>query len=154
MDRDWMPTTQSIERVSGRSQEREFSMQRLSDETGLLAASLSAETRQVRELGAHVFDILIVPRVSISICNYRECVVETRWIETGCPPLSLSNESPVGARNGNFRCRDRATKSAILARIQQQRLRKPKNQGRMSLTSRTYCECLFHTTTTDVNAVR
>jgi hypothetical protein len=29
-------------------------------------------------------------------------VVETRWIETGCPLLSLSNESPVGARNGNF----------------------------------------------------
>ena len=28
MDRDWMPTTQSIERVSGGSQEREFSMQR------------------------------------------------------------------------------------------------------------------------------
>ena len=72
-------------------------------------------------------------------------VVETGWIETGCPPLSLSNESPVGARNGNFRCRDRATKSAILARIQRQRLRKPKNQGRMSLTSRPYRECLFHT---------
>jgi len=79
----------------------------------------------------------------------KDCVVETRWIETGCPPLSLSNESPVGARNGNFLCRDRATKSAILARIQRQRLRKPKNQGRMSLTSRTYCECLFHTTTTE-----
>ena len=31
MDRDWMPTTQSIERVSGRSQEREFSMQRQGD---------------------------------------------------------------------------------------------------------------------------
>jgi hypothetical protein len=46
-------------------------------------------------------------------------MVETKWIETGCPPLSLSNESPVGARNGNFRCRDKATKSAILARISQ-----------------------------------
>src|SRR6516162_7346018 len=46
-------------------------------------------------------------------------VVETTWIETGCPPLSLSNESPVGARNGNFRCGDKATKSAILARISQ-----------------------------------
>ena len=67
MDRDWMPTTQSIERVSGRSQEQKFSMQRQGD------------------------------------------------------------------------------KSAILARIQQQRLRKPKNQGRMSLTSRPYRECLFHT---------
>src|SRR6516164_3982090 len=76
-------------------------------------------------------------------------VVETRWIETGCPPLSLSNESPVGARDGNFRCRDRATISAILARIQQQGLRKPKNQGRMSLTSRPWCACLFHTTTTE-----
>jgi len=28
MDREWMPTTQSIERVSDRSQERDFSMQR------------------------------------------------------------------------------------------------------------------------------
>src|SRR5262249_31099332 len=63
----------------------------------------------------------------------RDWLVETRWIETGCPPLNLSNESPVGARNGNFRCRNRATKPAILARIQQQRLRKPQNQGRMSL---------------------
>src|SRR6516165_5544649 len=35
-----------------------------------------------------------------------DCVVETRWIETECPPPSLSNESPVGARSGNFQCRD------------------------------------------------
>jgi len=35
-----------------------------------------------------------------------DCLVETRWIETECPPLSLSNESPVRARNGNFQCRD------------------------------------------------
>src|SRR6516162_4416585 len=65
MDRDWMPNIQSIERVSGRSQEREFSMQRQGD------------------------------------------------------------------------------KISDLTRIQQQRLRKPKNQGRMSLTSRPYRECLF-----------
>src|SRR5262249_42871191 len=66
------------------------------------------------------------------------------WMPTTQPIERVS----VGARNGNFRCRDRGTKSAILARIQQQRLRKPKNQARMSLTTRTYCECLFHTTTT------
>ena len=64
--------------------------------------------------------------------------------------VDLVNENDVSVRLANcIRCRDRATKSAILARIQRQRLRKPKNQGRMSLTSRTYCECLFHTTTTE-----
>jgi hypothetical protein len=61
-----------IERVSKLSQEREFSMQRLSDETGLFAASLPAETAQIRELGAHVFDIFIVRRVRISSHNQRE----------------------------------------------------------------------------------
>jgi hypothetical protein len=40
-------------------------MQRLSDETGLFAASLPAETTEIRELGAHVFDIFIVTRVDI-----------------------------------------------------------------------------------------
>jgi hypothetical protein len=40
MDRNWLPTTQSSNEVSKLSQEREFSMQRLSDETGLFAASL------------------------------------------------------------------------------------------------------------------
>jgi hypothetical protein len=59
----------------------------------------------------------------------KDWVVETKWIETGCPPLSLSNESPVGARNGNFRCRDKATKSAILARIQQQSCEYPANDS-------------------------
>ena len=149
MHRDWMPTTQSIERVSGRSQEREFSMQRQGDKISDFGPYSTAETAQTKKLGTHVFDNSDVSRVSLSHHNYGEWVVETRWIETGCPPLSPSNESPVGARNGNFRCRDKATKSATLARIQQQRLRKPKNQGRMSLTSRTYCECLVNTTTTE-----
>jgi len=54
-----------IERVSKLSQERKFSMQRLSDETGLFAASLPAETTQIRETRAHVFDIFIVIRVYI-----------------------------------------------------------------------------------------
>ena len=81
-------------------------------------------------------------------------MVETKWIETGCPPLSLSNESPAGARNGNFRCRDRATKSAILAGIQQQRLRKPKKRThvfdisavlRVSLSHHNYGEWVVET---------
>ena len=107
MDRDWMPTTQSIKRVSGRSQEREFSMQRQGDKISDFGTYSTAETAQTKKPGTHVFDISAVSRVSLSHHNYREWVVETRWIETGCPPLSLSNESPVGARNGNFRCRDR-----------------------------------------------
>ena len=52
-----------IERVSRLSQERKFSMQRLSGETGLFAASLPAETAQIRKLGAHVFEIFIAIRV-------------------------------------------------------------------------------------------
>jgi hypothetical protein len=44
MDRDWMPTTQSIERVSGRSQEREFSMQRQGDIIGDFGTYSTAET--------------------------------------------------------------------------------------------------------------
>ena len=43
MDRDWMPTTQSIERVSGRNQEREFSMQRQGDKSAV--GELSAHER-------------------------------------------------------------------------------------------------------------
>ena len=73
----------------------------------------------------------------------RDWVVEIRWIETGCPPLSLSNESPVGARNGNFQGRDRATKSASSARICTQRPSQLQNHAYMSLTARTYFECLF-----------
>ena len=93
MDRNWLPTTQSSKRVSKLSQEREFSRQRLSDETGLFAASLSAETMQFRELGAHVFDISAVVRVFYLSHNFNEWVVETVWIETGCPPPSHRNES-------------------------------------------------------------
>ena len=46
MDRDWMPTTQSIERVSGQSQEREFSMQ--SDKIGQFDAASRVETAQAK----------------------------------------------------------------------------------------------------------
>jgi hypothetical protein len=48
MDRDWMPTTQSIERVSGQSQEREFSMQRQGDKIGQFDAASRAETAQAK----------------------------------------------------------------------------------------------------------
>jgi hypothetical protein len=85
MDRNWLPTTQSSKRVSKLSQEREFSRQRLSDETGLFAASLSAETMQFRELGAHVFDISAVVRVFYLSHNFNEWVVETIWIELHAP---------------------------------------------------------------------
>jgi hypothetical protein len=58
-------------------------MQRLSDETGLFAASLPAETTEIRELGAHVFDIFIVTRVDIYPHNYREWVVGAPGLEPG-----------------------------------------------------------------------
>jgi hypothetical protein len=45
-------------------------MQRLSDETGLFAASLSAETTPIQKSGAHVFDMFNVKRVYISEHNY------------------------------------------------------------------------------------
>ena len=48
MDRDWMPTTQSIERVSGQSQEREFSMQRQGDKIGQFDAASRVETAQAK----------------------------------------------------------------------------------------------------------
>src|SRR5262249_32169275 len=88
MDRDWMPTTQSIERVSGRSQEREFSMQRQGDKISLIRKYSTAETAQTKRPGTHVFDISAVSRVSLSHHNYREWLVGTQQIETGCPPPS------------------------------------------------------------------
>jgi len=125
------------------SLERDFCRRRLARQKGpegdVFAQRPEIRDHYTRELAAKTVFLLASCQLRVS----EDWVVETRWIETGCPPLSLSNEFPVGARNGNFRCRDRATKSAILARIQQQRLRKPKNQRRMSLTTRTYCECLF-----------
>jgi hypothetical protein len=63
-------------------------MQRLSDETGPFAASLPAETTQIRELGAHAFDIFIVLRVRIYLYNYREWVVGTTGIEPVTPTMS------------------------------------------------------------------
>jgi hypothetical protein len=65
-------------------------MQRLSDETGLFAAALPAETTQIRELGAHVFDIFIVKSACIYQHNYGEWVVGTTGIEPVTPTLSRS----------------------------------------------------------------
>jgi hypothetical protein len=48
MDRDWMPTTQSIERVSSQSQEREFSMRRQGDKIGQFDAASRVETAQAK----------------------------------------------------------------------------------------------------------
>jgi hypothetical protein len=76
------------------------------------------------------------PLAGFEVLVSEDWMLQTRCIETACPPLSLSNESPVRARNGNFRCRDRATNSTYLAHIRQQRLRNLKNQARKSLTSR------------------
>ena len=78
MDRDWMPTTQSIERVSGRSQEREFSMQRQGDKISDFGTYSTAETAQTTKPGTHVFDNSDVLRVSLSHHNYREWVVRNR----------------------------------------------------------------------------
>src|SRR6516164_3982091 len=86
MDRDWMPTTQSIERVSGRSQGRKFSMQRQGDNISDFGTYSTAGTAQTKKPGTHVFDISAVVRVSLSHHNYREWVVETEEIEAGCPP--------------------------------------------------------------------
>jgi hypothetical protein len=80
-DRNWLPTTQSIERVSGRSQEREFSMQRQGDKISDFGTYSTAETAQTKKQGTHVFEISDVLRVSLSHHNYREWVVETGWIE-------------------------------------------------------------------------
>ena len=55
-----------------------------------------------REMAAKTAFLLASYQLRVS----EDCLVETRWIETECPPLSLSNESPVRARNGNFQCRD------------------------------------------------
>ena len=105
MDRDWMPTTQSIERVSGRSQEREFSMQRQGDIIGDFGTYSTAETAQTKKPGTHVFDISDVLRVSLSHHNYREWVVGTQQIETGCPPpshrTSLEPDSGTGIFNAD-----------------------------------------------------
>jgi|SRR6516162_1064414 hypothetical protein len=92
-------------------------MQRQGDKISDFGPYSTAETAQTKKLGTHVIDNSDVSRVSLSHHNYREWVVETRWIEIGCPPLSLPNESPVRARNGNFRCRDWAPKPAYLPRL-------------------------------------
>src|SRR6516165_6552222 len=88
MDRDWMPTTQSIERVSGGSQEREFSMQRQGDKISDFGTYSTAETAQTKKLGTHVFDNSNVLRVSLSHHNYREWVVGTTGIEPVTPTMS------------------------------------------------------------------
>jgi hypothetical protein len=98
-----MPTTLSIERVSGRSQERKFSMQRQGYKISDFGTYSTAETAQTKKPGTHVFDISAVLRVSLSHHNYREWVVETEEIETGCPPprhrTRLEPESGTGIFN-------------------------------------------------------
>ena len=71
-----------------RSQEREFSMQRQGDKISDFGTYSTAETAQTKKPGTHVFDNSDVLRVSLSHHNYREWVVETKGIETGCPPHS------------------------------------------------------------------
>ena len=88
MDRDWMPTTQSIERVSGRSQEREFSTQRQGDKISDFGTYSTAETAQTKKPGTHVFDNSDALRVSLSRHNYREWVVGTTGIEPVTPTMS------------------------------------------------------------------
>jgi hypothetical protein len=95
MDRDWMPTTQSIERVSGRSQEREFSMQRQGDEISDFGMYSTAETVQTKKPGTHVFDISTVLRVSLSHHNYRE----TPTMSTQCVDGNYSRISKQRALN-------------------------------------------------------
>jgi hypothetical protein len=92
MDRDWMRTTQSIERVSGQRQEREFSMQRQGDKIDLFRTHSPAETAQTKKPATHVFDISAELRVSLTHHNYRVWVVEAVRIEltrryegVGCP---------------------------------------------------------------------
>jgi hypothetical protein len=75
MDRDWMRTTQSIERVSGQRQEREFSMQRQGDKIDLFRTHSPAETAQTKKPATHVFDISAGLRVSLTHHNYRVWVV-------------------------------------------------------------------------------
>ena len=73
MDRDWMPTTQSIERVSGQSQEREFSMQRQGDKIGQFdAASRLEPASRINQA-----------RMSLTPRPYRECLFHTTTTESG-----------------------------------------------------------------------
>jgi hypothetical protein len=93
MDRDWMPTTQPIERVSGRSQEREFSMQRQGNKISDFGTYSTAETAQTKKQETHVFDNSSVLRVSLPDHNYREWVVGAPWLEPGTRCLRV-NRSP------------------------------------------------------------
>ena len=49
------------------------------------AAIAGAETAPTREFGRHVFDITALLRVSITLYNYRVCVVGTIGIEPLTP---------------------------------------------------------------------
>ena len=63
-------------------------MQRQGDKISDFGTYSTAETAQTKKPGTHVFDNSDVLRVSLSHHNYREWVVETKGIETGCPPHS------------------------------------------------------------------
>jgi hypothetical protein len=100
MDRDWMRTTQSIERVSGQRQEREFSMQRQGDKIDLFRTHSPAETAQTKKPATHVFDISAGLRVSLTHHNYRVWVVETEGIELAAPHPVIEPVSDARVRNG------------------------------------------------------
>src|ERR1700730_14506405 len=124
-------------------------MQRPGAEMASFAAIAGAETAPTREFGRHVFDITAQLRVSITLYNYRVCVVETVWFELPTPHPVIEPVSDTRVRNGNFRCRDRGPKWPHSRRLQEQRLRQPENLADMSLTSRRNCECLLLYTTTE-----
>ena len=98
-------------------------MQRPGAEMASFAAIAGAETAPTREFGRHVFDITALLRVSITLYNYRVCVVETIWIELPAPHAGIEPVSETRARNGIFCCRDRAAKWADSPRLREQRPR-------------------------------
>ena len=87
------------------------------------AAIAGAETAPTREFGRHVFDITALLRVSVTLYNYRVCVVETIWIELPAPHAGIEPVSEARVRNGIFCCRDRAAKWADSPRLREQRPR-------------------------------
>jgi hypothetical protein len=60
-------------------------MQRPGAEMASFAAIAEAETAPTREFGRHVFDITALLQVSITIYNYRVCVVGTIWTKLPAP---------------------------------------------------------------------
>jgi hypothetical protein len=69
------------------SQERNFLLQRLGDETGSFGSIAGAEAALTREFGRHVFEIAALLRVSQRLYNYRVWVVGVMGIELVTPSL-------------------------------------------------------------------